>query len=154
MDNLQDVKKIVNNRECRTMSTPLALVNTDRTKRIDTAHYVEGYATTFDKPYVLFEENTYRVVEIIDRNALVGADMRDVIMRYDHKGKVLARLSNGTLGMEADNIGLFVYADLSKSRAAQEVYEEIGAGLITQMSWNFSVLEDKWEESSINRVNS
>ena len=62
--------------------------------------------------------------EVIDRNALVGADMSDVIMQYNHEGKVLARQSNKTLGIEADESGLFTFADLSKSRAAQDLYED------------------------------
>jgi hypothetical protein len=39
--------------------------------------------------------------------------MSDVIMQYNHEGKVLARLSNGTLGVEANDNGLFTFADLS-----------------------------------------
>ncbi len=64
-------------------------------KRFDTDYYVEGYASTFNDPYVLFTDwdgNEYR--EIIDPGALDGADMSDVIMQYDHEGKVLARMSN------------------------------------------------------------
>ena len=49
-------------------------------------------------------------------------DMSDVIMQYNNEGKVLARQSNKTLGIEADKSGLFTFADLSKSRAAQDLY--------------------------------
>ncbi len=41
-------------REYRTMIQPL-LIPTAAEKRIDTDFYVEGYATTFDKPYLLYE---------------------------------------------------------------------------------------------------
>ena len=101
------------------MIQPL-LIPTAAEKRIDTDFYVEGYATTFDKPYLLYEYDGIKYYERIDRNALAGADMSDVIMQYNHEGKVLARLSNGTLGVEANESGLFTFADLSKSRAAQD----------------------------------
>ena len=100
------------------MALPLATAG--QTKRIDSSFYVEGYATTFNKPYLLYEYDGMKYYEVIDRNALAGADMSDVIMQYNHEGKVLARQSNHTLGIEADENGLFTFADLSKSRAAQD----------------------------------
>ena len=90
--------------------------------------------------------------ETIDRNALSEADLSDVIMQYDHGGAVLARLSNNTLGIEPTEKGLFVYADLSKSRAAKDVYEEIRNGLITKMSWAFTVAEDDYNKETRTRT--
>lgn len=121
-------------------------------KRIDTDFYVEGYATTFGRPYLLYECDGNKYFERIDRNALVGADMSDVIMQYDHTGKVLARISNGTLGVEADSNGLFTFADLSKSRAAQDMFEEIKNGLVTKMSWAFRVQEDIYDRNTRTRT--
>lgn len=121
------------------------LLPTAANKRIDTDFYVEGYATTFDQPYVLFEEEGVQYKEVIDRNALVGADMSDVIMQYDHRGSVLARLSNGTLIILPDPTGLFVAADLSKSVAARNLHEEISNQLITKMSWAFTVAEESYD---------
>ena len=40
-------------REYRALAAPLSA--DAATKRIDTEYYVEGYATTFDKPYLLYE---------------------------------------------------------------------------------------------------
>ena len=113
-------------------------------KRIDTDCYVEGYATTFDKPYLLYEYDGIKYYEMIDRHALDGADMSDIIMQYDHQGKVMARQSNKTLIVETDNNGLFCCADLSKSSASKELYEEIKNGLVTRMSWAFTVAEDSY----------
>ena len=129
------------------MIQPL-LIPTAAEKRIDTDFYVEGYATTFDKPYLLYEWDGNKYYERIDRNALAGADMSDVIMQYNHEGKVLARLSNGTLGVEANDNGLFTFADLSKSRAAQDMFEEIKNGLVTKMSWAFRVSEDSYDRDT------
>jgi uncharacterized protein len=89
---------------------------------------------------------------MIDRHALVGADMSDIILQYDHEGKVLARKSNNTLIVETDNNGLFVCADLSKSSASKELYEEIHSGLITRMSWAFTVAEEEYNRETRTRV--
>lgn len=110
-------------------------------------YIVEGYATKWE-PYVLWEDSSGPVYEKIDKNAFLEADMRDVIMQYDHSGKVLARLSNSTLSLKVDDIGLFIRADLSKSTASKELYEEIKAGLIIKMSWAFSIKEYAWDEEN------
>ena len=58
---------------------------------------VEGYATTFNQPYELWRDNEMTVNEQVDRNAFAETDMGDVIMQYDHEGRVFARVANGTL---------------------------------------------------------
>lgn len=121
-------------------------------KRIDSEYYVEGFATTFNKPYLLYEFDGVKYYEQIDRHALDGADLSDVIMQYDHEGKVLARISNKTLGLESTENGLFIFADLSKSQAAKDLYEEIKNGLITKMSWAFTVAEDKYNRETRTRT--
>jgi uncharacterized protein len=75
-----------------------------------------------------------------------------VIMQYDHSGKVLARKSNGTLGIELTDRGLEMYADLSKSAAAKEMYEEITNGLVTKMSWAFTVADDAYDKETRTRT--
>lgn len=137
-------------RQYRILSSPLAPAAGDGdNKRLDTEFYVEGCASTFNDPYVLFEDwdgNEYH--EIISPDAFKDADMSDVIMQYDHEGKVLARMSNGTLIVEPDAHGLFIAADLSGSQAARDLYEEISNGLVTRMSWAFSVGADEYDRDS------
>ena len=143
---------IVKDREYRQMALPLATAATGTAKRFDTDFYVEGFATTFDTPYLLYEYDGVQYFEVVDRNALAGADLSDVIMQYDHAGKVLARLSNKTLGVEVTESGLFVFADLSKSRAAQDMFEEIKNELVTKMSWAFRVTEDSYDRDTRTRT--
>jgi len=121
-------------------------------KRIESEYYVEGYATTFNDPYLLWEYDGIKYYEVIDRNALAEADMGDVIMQYDHQGKVLARLSNNTLGLEPNDKGLFIFADLSKSEASREMHGEIDSGLVNKMSWAFTVAEDKYNQETRTRT--
>lgn len=121
-------------------------------RKLESDYYVEGYATTFDAPYELYEWDGAKYYERIAPDALVGADMSDVIMQYNHDGKVLARQSNGTLGLEADAHGLLIYADLSKSTAAKDLYGEIKSGLINKMSWAFTVREDSYDRETHTRT--
>ena len=135
---------IMENREYRQVSSLLMPAAADTQKRLDSNFYVEGYAATFPR-YLLWEHDGTKYYEEIAPNALSGADTSDIIMQYDHSGKVLARLSNGTLGIEADEKGLFMFADLSKSTAAREMYEEISVELITRMSWAFTIEREHFE---------
>ena len=141
-----------NERQYRTLTATLApLKRADEggeepKKRFDSDYYVEGYASTFNDPYPIycdFAGNEY--LEIISPDAFREADMSDVILQYDHEGRVYARGSNGTLIVEPDEHGLFVAADLSRSQASRELYEEIAAGLITRMSWAFTVAADEFD---------
>lgn len=138
------------NREYRAILNPFNLAATE--KRFDSNYYVEGYAATFDKPYLLYDYEGIKYYESIDRHALDGADMSDVIMQYDHGGKVLARQSNKTLGLELNDIGFFIFADLSKSSAAKDMFEEISNGLVTKMSWAFTVAEDSYDRDTHTRT--
>lgn len=137
-------------REYRAILSPFTLGSTE--KRISSDFYVEGFATTFDSPYLMWEYEGIKYYEVIARSALDGADMSDVIFQYDHEGKVLARQSNKTLGIEPQISGLFIYADLSKSAAAKDMFEEISNGLVTKMSWAFTVAEDSYNKDTHTRT--
>lgn len=127
------------------------MIPTEKSKKFDSEFYVEGYAATFN-PYVLWEYDGIKYYERIDEHAFDDADLSDIIMQYDHSGRVLARKSNNTLMAEADSLGFFVAADLSKSAAAKEMYEEIKEGLVTKMSWAFTVKEESYNEETRTRT--
>ena len=112
---------------------------------------VEGYATTYDDPYTLWEFDGVKYQEKISRDALAGADMGDVIFLYNHEGMVFARMSNGTLTLESDDRGLHVRADLSSTEDSRRMYESIKTGLVTQMSWAFTIADDEYDESTHTR---
>ena len=138
-------------REYRALAAPLTAQVA--AKRIDTEYYVEGYATTFDKPYLLYEfEDGTKFYERIDAHALDGADMSDVIMQYDHAGRVFARQSNKTLILVPDHEGLLVAADLGKTDLARGLYQDIDAGMITKMSWAFTVAEETYDRVTRTRT--
>lgn len=121
-------------------------------KAEDESFIVEGYATTYNQPYILWREKDYNVMEQVDRHAFDEAEMDDVIMQRDHTGKVFARTTNHTLELEPnDEHGLFTRADLGKTSGARELHEEIKGGFIYQMSMGFTVKQDRVED--IGQVN-
>ena len=111
----------------------------------DDSMIVEGYATTFNEAYELYSFDRYTVREQIAPTAFEQCDMSDVIMQYDHSGKVLARTRNKTLTLTVDKRGLKVRADLSGTEAARQLYAEIKGGFIDRMSFAFVVGEQKRE---------
>lgn len=104
---------------------------------------VEGYATTFDQPYLLYDLGDYAVYETIDKRAFDSCDMSDVIMQYDHAGHVYARNKNGTLHISADDHGLRITAELGGTAAGRQLYEEIKGGYTDKMSFCFVVSDAK-----------
>ena len=108
---------------------------------------VEGYATTFDQPYRLMGDKDVTINEQVDRHAFDETDMSDVIMQYDHAGRVFARLSNGTLQLEADDHGLKISADLGGTEIGRQLFDEIDGGSTNKMSFGFTVTGDKTTRS-------
>ena len=100
---------------------------------------VTGYASTFDEPYKLFEWEGVEVWEVVDRNAFDKTDMSDVIMQYDHEGRVFARTRNKTLTVTVDDHGLKIEADLGGTEIGRELYAEIRGGYTDRMSFGFTV---------------
>lgn len=132
---------VKNDREYRFMVQELRKIQDESSKFI-----VEGYATTFDDPYLLFDDGEYKIYEQVDRKAFDKTDMKDVIFQYDHEGMVFARNKNKTLDLTIDDHGLKVRADLSKTQAARDMYEAIAAGLVDQMSFAFKVRKDSYDK--------
>lgn len=106
---------------------------------------VRGYATTFNEPYTLWSEDGYTVMEQVDPHAFDECDMSDVIMQYNHEGRVFARISNGTLSVNADDVGLAIEANLGGTEIGRGLYEEIAGGYTDKMSFGFIVKEDTRE---------
>lgn len=106
---------------------------------------VRGYATVFDEDYLLYNWGDYKVYERIDSHAFDDCDMSDVIMQYDHAGRVFARNTNNTLNVGPDERGLAIEANLGGTEIGRQLYEEIAGGYTTKMSFGFRVSEDKRE---------
>ena len=112
---------------------------------------VEGYATTFNQPYELWRDtwdgNVYVFMEQVDARAFDDCDMTDVIMQYNHEGRVFARTGNNTLALDPDAHGLHIRADLGGTEIGRQLFEEIEGGYTDKMSFGFRVSKDKREET-------
>ena len=118
-----------------------------------TEYRAEGYATTFNDPYVLFRDEDVTYYESVDPNAIdEKTDMSDVIMQFDHEGMVFARMSNDTLQISSDEHGLKVVADLSKTADARNMFENIQSGMVKDMSWAFTVDVQRYDKETHTRV--
>lgn len=116
-------------------------------KTEDDTYIVEGYATTFDDPYILYEWEDFgekvRILEQVDKEAFKECDLSDVIMQYDHQGRVYARTGNGTLELIQDNHGLLVRANLGGTSEGKKLYEEIKGGYTNKMSFGFTIKDEE-----------
>ena len=113
---------------------------------------VKGYATTFNTPYTLYSDNEYELREVVNENAFDECDMSDVIMQYNHEGRVFARNTNGTLELTIDKPnGLLTLGELGGTTLGLQVYEEINGGYTNKMSMGFKVdrSADVWTRETI-----
>ena len=115
------------------------------------AYKVRGTAIVFDTPTCLFEVDGVKYYEVIDRHALDGCDLSDVIMNYNHGGKVVARLRNKTLVLTITDRGLDMEADLSGTAAGRDLYEEIDGGYVDKMSFSFVVRAAEYDAATHTR---
>lgn len=133
-------EKILNGRQYRNMQLDA--------KEDEKECRVEGYATTFDQPYLLYSNDYVEVWEKVDKKAFDKTDMSDTIMQYDHEGRVYARVSNKTLELTVDEHGLLVRADLSGTEEGRKLYEEIKGGYTSKMSFGFTVTGEEMNEEN------
>lgn len=117
-------------------------------EKSDGGYRVRGYFTTFDEPYVLFDD----FKEVIDRTAFDNADTSDVIFQLNHSGIVMARQKNGSLTIGFDEHGGWCEANLGGCQQGRDLYEAITSGLIDQMSFGFMLAEDGFDYDDATRT--
>lgn len=139
----KQLQKLNDGREYRSMMLEIRAADEDLGGMV-----VEGYATTFNEPYVLYQRDNYTVLERVAADAFVGCDMADVILQYNHEGRVFARTKNGTLQLTPDDHGLKVIADLSGTELGRQLYQEIKGGYTDQMSFGFVVAKSSVLETT------
>ena len=126
-----------NNREYRNM-TVLEVKEAENNEMV-----VEGFATTFNEPYTLYSDSDLIYREQVAPEAFENTDMSDVILQYNHEGRVFARISNNTLEVEPTDKGLFIRANLGGTEIGSNLYEEIAGGYTDKMSFGFTVDNDE-----------
>lgn len=129
---------VKNDREYRDMTMEIRSAETDDVEQ-EERKVVTGYASTFNEPYTLYEDDDWRFTEVVDARAFENTDMSDVILQYDHCGRVFARISNNTLTVTPDEKGLLIEADLGGTELGRQLFEEIRGGYTNKMSFGFTV---------------
>ena len=110
---------------------------------------LEGYAIVFEQETMIGdEERGFR--EVISRDSLSKANMKDVPMKYNHMDSflILARTKNKSLSLSIDDKGLKVRAELLNTTTNADVYKMVKAGLLDKMSFAFTVKKQSWDTDS------
>ena len=110
---------------------------------------IKGYAAVFNSP------ETYGYTEVIDSRAFDGADMSDVVLRYNHNDSfmVLARTRNHSLNLNVDEKGLMIDATLQDDITDhRNIFNAIKSGLIDKQSFAFTVDEDNYDYDTDTRT--
>ena len=111
---------------------------------------IEGYATIFNAATCLYSSNGVDYWEVVDAGAFDGADMENVVLRYNHSDNfsILARTSNDTLRLNVDERGLHIEADIAETSQGKDIYELIRRKDISKMSYGYIVDKDFIEKVS------
>ena len=110
---------------------------------------IKGYAAVFNSP------ETYGYTEVIAPTAFDEADMKDVVLRYNHEDTfmVLARTRNNSLKLNVDDKGLFMDATLQDNiQSHRDIFNAIKSGLIDKQSFAFVVDEDNYDYDTDTRT--
>ena len=137
MQKIQQGRQYRNVKEIRSDVVPF-----DEEKR----YRVRGYATTYNEPYTLYSDDDIEIREQVAPEAFADADMSDVIMQYNHEGRVFARTRNNTLSLTSDEHGLLIEADLGGTEIGRQLFDEIDGGYTDRMSFGFTVDADEVSE--------
>jgi HK97 family phage prohead protease len=112
---------------------------------------LRGIPIVFEQETVLYVIDGIEYKEIIDRNALKGARIDDVVLNVDHQGKPAAKTKNGTLILDVRNNEVYMEADLTKNATGRELHEDVKNGFYDKMSFAFSVEADEYNRETHTR---
>lgn len=103
---------------------------------------IEGYAAVFDKPAEIGWFTEVVKPSAFNQTLKMKADVR-ALFNHD-KNYVLGRTKSGTLSLSVDKVGLRFKVVLPETQIAQDLYVSIERGDISQCSFGFQAVQDKW----------
>lgn len=108
---------------------------------------IEGYPIIFDRE-AFIEGWDGGFYEKVDRNAFNGADMSDVVLKFNHNDDFLpmARTRNKSLTLTPDEKGMFIHAELIDTTENRDIYKMVQSGMLTEGSFAFTVEEQDVKE--------
>lgn len=103
-----------------------------------------GYAAVFER---LADIGGY-FQEKIAPGAFADAIQGDIRALVDHDtGRVIGRTKSGTLRLQEDGMGLLVEIDVPDTTEGNDLWELVGRGDISGMSFGFRVTKETWDET-------
>jgi len=126
----------------RTYSAPCTITSVE--KRANGGLTISGYAAVFDSPS---KPICGMFIEYIKRGAFrkaLASPNLDVVLLVNHEGLPYSRTTNGSLRLEEDARGLKFSADIIDTTDGLDLHKRVDAGLLTKMSFAFSVARDEW----------
>lgn len=115
------------------------------------APVLAGYAAVFNSPYSVSDGFTERISRGAFRRTL--ASRPDVVLTAGVNGPVLARTTSGTLTLGEDSRGLKFVARLeSRDPDVVRLVPKVKRGDLTEMSFGFRTVEDKWSDDKRQRT--
>lgn len=111
-------------------------------RSLEESGLVEGVAAVFNA-----EADLGWFTEEIDRHAFDNADLSDVVLNFNHNDDyLLAGTRNGSLQLQVREDGLFQSSRIIDTSQGRDVKKLIQEGLISKMSFAFTIDEDGGEE--------
>ena len=115
------------------------------------ANIIEGYAVVFDTVETMYEYDGIKYNEEVRSGAFNNAEMRDVVLNFNHGGKPVARTKNNTLQLTIDQRGVFIKADLSGTEEGRRLFEEVKGGYLDKMSFAFTINAEEYNKDTRTR---
>ena len=111
---------------------------------------LEWYANRTNIESRLLSENGKKFVEKMEPGAFSDVINKDVYFTFNHsRDSILARTTNKTLTLKEDDKGLHFRAILNNTTQANNLYEMVQRGDVTENSFAFTVDEgQKWSRNS------
>ena len=110
---------------------------------------LRGTPIVYDTKTMLYEWDGVKYYEIIERGALDGADVSDVVFYFEHHGRVYARSRNGSLKLTNADDSASVEIELDPNdQGHRELYNDIKAGRVDRMSFCFSIEEESFNNET------
>jgi HK97 family phage prohead protease len=114
--------------------------------------HIDGHMAVFDQEYVLWDSDSYRVVETVLPTAFDRAlkEKHDVRCCFNHdSNQLLGRTSAGTMELKKDDTGLYFDTTLPDTQLARDLSVLIGRGDINGASFAFTVTAETIREEKV-----
>jgi HK97 family phage prohead protease len=114
---------------------------------------IAGHAAVFDEEYVLWDSDSYRVVEIVKPGTFTRAlkEKHDVRCLFNHDpNQLLGRTAAGTMKLKQDDDGLYFDTELPDTQLGRDVLTLVKRGDVSGASFAFTVTAETIREEKVN----